>query len=102
MVRLAKYPSAVSGRDIVKVKNCVAVVPAEHLERRQVGFLCVLSEVGETDLPLGALAVVGDEQQVIRLPCSTVRLTNRPTARTSTTVTLRQPNGATTWTCSER
>ena len=54
--------------DIVQVKGCVAVVPAENLERRQVGFLSILREVGETDLPLRPLAIVGDEQQVVRLP----------------------------------
>ena len=54
--------------DIVEVKGGIAVVPAEHLERRQVGFVCVLGEVGEADLPLVALAVVGDKKEVIRLP----------------------------------
>ena len=61
-----------SVRDIVQVKRSVAVVPAEYLERWQVGFLSVLGEVGETDLPLRALAIVGDEEEVVHLPCRTV------------------------------
>ena len=55
-------------RDVVEVQGRVEVVPAEHLERRQVGLCSVLGEVGEADLPLVALAVVGNEEQIVRRP----------------------------------
>ena len=55
-------------RDVVEVERRVEVVPAQHLEGRQVGLLRVLREVGEADLTLVALAEVGNEEQVVRLP----------------------------------
>ena len=51
--------------DVVEVQGCIEVVPAEHLQRRQVVSVRGLGEVGEADLALVALAVVRDEEQVV-------------------------------------
>src|SRR6185369_876822 len=50
------------------MKRSVEVVPAEYLESRQVVAVLRPREVGEADLPLVPLAVVGDEEQVVRGP----------------------------------
>ena len=52
----------------VEVQRGVAVVPAEHLEGRQVVAVRGCREMGKADLPLVAHAVVGDEEQVILGP----------------------------------
>ena len=50
----------------------VEVIPAEHLERRQILSGLGLREMGEADLPLIALAVVRDEEQVVYGPGGTL------------------------------
>ena len=52
----------------VEVQRGVEVVPAEHLEGRQVVAVRGRREMSEADLPLVTHAVVGDEEQVILGP----------------------------------
>ena len=54
--------------DGVEVERRVEVVPSEHLEGRQVVAVLGLREVGEGDPAFLALAVVGDEEQVVGGP----------------------------------
>ena len=60
-------------RHVVEVEGGVQVVPAEDLEGGQVVLLAMLGKVGEADLALLALAIVGDEKQVVCLPGGAAR-----------------------------
>ena len=70
-VALVVGPGEVVGQlagDVVEVERRVEIVPAEHLERRQVVAVVALREVREGDAALLALTVVGDEEQVVGGP----------------------------------
>jgi hypothetical protein len=58
--------------DGVEVQRGVTVVPAEYLECRQIVFGLRLREMGEADLALIALAIVGDKEQVVYGPSGTL------------------------------
>ena len=60
-----------------KVERRVEVVPSEHLEGRQVVAVLGLREVGEGDPAFLALAVVGDEEQVVGGPGLALGLVGR-------------------------
>ena len=69
---------SVSSRcDGVEVKRRVEVVPSEHLEGGQVVAVPGLREVGKGDAALVALAVVGDEEQVVGGPGLALGLVGR-------------------------
>src|SRR5208283_19015 len=48
------------------------VVPPENLERRQVVPVRRAREMGKGDLPAIALAVIGNEEEIIGGPCRTI------------------------------
>ena len=54
--------------DGIEMERRVEVVPAEHLERREIVALGRLREVGEGDAALVTFAVVGQEEQVVGSP----------------------------------
>ena len=53
---------------VVKMQAGIVAVPAEHLQRGQVVQVRVFGEVGQADLPLVALAVGRNEQEVVHVP----------------------------------
>ena len=63
--------------DGVEVERCVEIVPAEHLERGQVVAVPGLREMRKGDAALLALAVVGDEEQVVGGPGLALGLVGR-------------------------
>ena len=62
---------------VVQVKRRVEVVPAQDLQSRQVACRLRLGEMGERDPPLVALAVVRDEEQVVRGPARALGVVRR-------------------------
>ena len=63
--------------DGIEMERRVEIVPAEHLERRQVVAIGRFREVGEGDAALLAFTVVGHEEQVVGGPSLPLRLVVR-------------------------
>jgi hypothetical protein len=59
------------------VKRRVEVVPTQHLKGGKVCAVRRLRKMGKADAALVALAVVGDEEQVVRGPGLPLRLVGR-------------------------
>ena len=72
-----RQPLGQLGGNRVQVQGRVRVLPAQHLERRQVAPVQRRREVGKADLTGVVHTVVGDEQQVVDRPRLALRSLSR-------------------------